>query len=142
VNPQETTIVDKGIVICYGNNNKDGQPAMLARLTYGSARIGISNTYSCLSPTTLAFMREATKVYMNLQGTVNTECIMPVMTNMGDKSITTILASTIADLSESMNALVNSIPSITATNHTDTQAMSNDLWIHRDRLFGESIVWC
>ncbi len=29
---------------------------------------------------------------------------------------------------------------ITATNHT--QAMSNNLWIHRDRLFGESIVWC
>ncbi len=31
---------------------------------------------------------------------------------------------------------------ITATNHTDTQAMSNNLWIHRDRLFGELIVWC
>jgi hypothetical protein len=52
-----------------------------------------------------------------------------------------------------MNALVNSIPSITATNHTDTQAMSNNLWIQHQtvaanlettsvsRLHGKSAIY-
>ena len=46
----------------------NGQPARLARLTYGRDAIGIHPKYCCLSSATLKFIRTATSEYVRIQG--------------------------------------------------------------------------
>jgi hypothetical protein len=89
----------------------DGQPARLARLTYGSHKVGTCDPYSCLSATTKSVFREATKEWLDVQG-VHDECNhnTHAMSESSANTISTVFMATISSLIEQLCAHLNTPP--------------------------------
>jgi hypothetical protein len=112
----------------------DGQPARLARLTYGGDRVGIDPKYCCLSSTTLRFMRAATSKYTRVQGHSNVRVLSTIMSNTGKKSISTALAQSISDLSERTAHLANSLSQIDANGRTNAFVLHRNVVMLRNAM--------
>jgi hypothetical protein len=81
----------------------DGQPARLARLTYGGHKVGTCDSYSCLSATTKSVFREATKEWLDVQG-AHDECNdnTHAMSESSANTISTVFMATISSLIEQL----------------------------------------
>jgi uracil DNA glycosylase len=95
----------------YSVTTLDGQPARLARLTYGGHKVGTCDSYSCLSATTKSVFREATKEWLDVQGgygqyNYNTHA----MSESSANTISTVFMATIGSLIEQLCAHLNTPP--------------------------------